>query len=137
MRLVHQAEGRVHTRAGNSTGTIGYARKRPDTVGQPQSAQNCASHMPSLRVQEDGRSDTVTAAVLHGNTMTNSIRPLSTHTPQKPILAPDLARKLNPLINVKLVGGQEVCGRYVVGIISQPHPGSPTGGPENIGHLGT
>jgi hypothetical protein len=105
MRLVHQAEGRVHTRAGNSTGTIGYARKRPDTVGQPQSAQNCASHMPSLRVQEDGRSDTVTAAVLHGNTMTNSIRPFSGHKPRGVPFPAWHAQKRSAEINVELVGG--------------------------------
>ena len=38
------------------------------------------------------------------------------------------AQKLSPSINVELVDGQEVCGRYVDGITSQPHSGYPTVG---------
>ena len=44
--------------------------------------------------------------------LTNSIRPLSTHTTRSPILAPDPAQKLSLLINVQLVVGQEVFGRH-------------------------
>jgi hypothetical protein len=42
--------------------------------------------------------------------MTNSIRPLSTHTMKRPILAPDPAQQLSPLISVELVGVREVLG---------------------------
>jgi hypothetical protein len=40
--------------------------------------------------------------------LTNSIRPLSVHTPSSPILAPDHAQKLIPQIDVQLMVGQEV-----------------------------
>jgi hypothetical protein len=39
------------------------SKNRPDTVGQPQSTENCAAYLPSLQVQEHGESDTVTTAV--------------------------------------------------------------------------
>jgi hypothetical protein len=48
---------------------------RPDTVSQRQSAENCASHMPSLKAQEHGKSEALNAAMLHGRRLTNSIRP--------------------------------------------------------------
>jgi hypothetical protein len=47
-------------------------------------------------------------------------RPLSTHTINRLILAPDPAQKLSPQISVELVGSEEVFGRYADGIISQP-----------------
>ena len=47
-------------------------------------------------------------------------RPLSTHTVNRLILAPDPAQKLSPQISVELVGSEEVFGRYADGIISQP-----------------
>jgi hypothetical protein len=53
------------------------ARKRPDTVGQPQSVENYASHMPSLKAREYGKSEALKAAVSHGRRLTNSIRPFS------------------------------------------------------------
>src|SRR5215831_13024609 len=48
----------------------------PDPVGQPRSAENDASHLPSSQAEEHGESGTVTASVERGNSMTNSIRPL-------------------------------------------------------------
>ncbi len=51
--------------------------KGADTVGQPPSAENGASHMPSLQTQEHGESGTVTAPLWHGNRMTNSIGAVS------------------------------------------------------------
>src|SRR4051794_19887602 len=48
---------------------------RPDTVGQPPSAQNHASDMSSLKAQTSLESNAVTAAVSRGNRMTNSNRP--------------------------------------------------------------
>src|SRR5215471_12691449 len=57
-------------------GTIfsaGPYRNRPDTVGQPPSAENYASYMPSLKAQEYGESGTVIVSVWRGNRMTNSI----------------------------------------------------------------
>jgi hypothetical protein len=45
--------------------------------------------------------------------MTNSIRPLSAHTPHSLILAPDLAQKSSPQINVQLMDDQEVFGQPV------------------------
>ena len=51
--------------------------KRPDTVGQPRSAENCPSHMLSLKAQEHREPDIARAAVLRGNRLTNSIRPLN------------------------------------------------------------
>jgi hypothetical protein len=44
------------------TPTALVSKNRPDTVGQPQSTENCASHLPSLQVQEHRESDTVTTA---------------------------------------------------------------------------
>jgi len=49
-------------------------KKRPDTVGEPPSAENCASHMPSLKAQEQGESEVATAALSRGNRFANSIR---------------------------------------------------------------
>jgi len=40
-------------------------------------------------------------------------------------------------MNVELVGDQEVFGRHVDRITSQPHPGYPRWVTENIGNLGT
>ena len=50
------------------------SKKRADTVGQPQSAENCPSHMLSLKAQEHREPDIARAAVLRGNRLTNSIR---------------------------------------------------------------
>src|SRR5207244_4187090 len=50
-------------------------KKRPDTVGQPQSAENCVWHMPSLQAQEPGESEVIAIVVSRGNRLTNSIRP--------------------------------------------------------------
>ncbi len=54
---------------------------RPDTVGQPHSAENCVLQMPSLKAQELGEYDAATVAVSRGNRLANSIRPLSAHDP--------------------------------------------------------
>ena len=43
-------------------------------------------------------------------------RPLSTHTTQRPILAPAPAQKLSPEINVELVGDREVFGQHGIGV---------------------
>src|SRR5262249_35518016 len=67
----------------------------------------------------------------------NSTRPLSVHDTRGTILSVQRAQILSPEMNVELMGGYEVFGRQVDGIISQPHPGYPTEGPENISHLGT
>ena len=91
----------------------------PDTVGQPQIAENCASHMPSLKAQEHGKSKVLKAAVPHGRRMTNSIPPLSAHETRGARLLAPCARKLSPQIKVKLVDGQEVFGQHVDGIVSQ------------------
>jgi hypothetical protein len=50
------------------------SEKRWDTVGEPPSAENCASHMPSLKAQEQGESEVATAALSRGNRFANSIR---------------------------------------------------------------
>src|SRR5262245_44229226 len=47
---------------------------RTDTVGEPPSAEHCASHMPLLKGQEPGESNTAIAAVSRGNRFANSIR---------------------------------------------------------------
>ena len=47
---------------------------RRDTVGEPPSAENCASHMPLLKVQEPGELNAAIAAVSRGNRFANSIR---------------------------------------------------------------
>jgi hypothetical protein len=47
--------------------------KPPDTVGEPPSTENCASHMPLLKGQEPGESNAAIAAVLRGNRLANSI----------------------------------------------------------------
>ena len=44
-----------------------------DTVGEPPSAENCASHMPSLKAQEQGESEVATAALSRGHRFANSI----------------------------------------------------------------
>jgi hypothetical protein len=48
--------------------------KRPDTVGQPQSVGNCASHMPSWKAQEHRVFEAESATVSRGKRLTNSIR---------------------------------------------------------------
>jgi hypothetical protein len=53
--------------------------KRADTVGEPQSAEKCASHMPSLKAQEHGESKVATAALSPGNRFANSIRAIDGH----------------------------------------------------------
>jgi len=40
----------------------------------PRSAEKCALHMPSLPAAEPGEFEVATAAMLRGNTLTNSIR---------------------------------------------------------------
>jgi hypothetical protein len=63
-----------------SPGRAFYAResrkKRPDTVGQPPSAANCASHMPSLKAQEPGESEPETPALQCGNRLANTLTTL-------------------------------------------------------------
>jgi hypothetical protein len=49
-------------------------KKQPDTVGESSSAENWASHMPLLQVQEPGESNAAIAAVSRGNRFANSIR---------------------------------------------------------------
>jgi hypothetical protein len=49
------------------------ATKGRDTVGQPPNAENDASHLLSLQAQKSRESNAVTAAVVCGNRMTNSI----------------------------------------------------------------
>jgi len=44
-----------------------------DTVGEPPSAEKYASHMPSLKAQEQGESEVATAALSRGNRFANSI----------------------------------------------------------------
>ena len=53
------------------------SKKRADTVGELPSAENCASHMPSLKAQEQGASEVATAALLRCNRFANSIRAVS------------------------------------------------------------
>ena len=43
------------------------------------SAEDCASHMPLLKVQEPEASNAAIAAVSRGNRFANSIRPLNAH----------------------------------------------------------
>src|SRR5215831_4835667 len=47
--------------------------KPSDAVGEPPSAENFAPHMPLLKVQEPGESNTAIAAVSRGNRFANSI----------------------------------------------------------------
>jgi hypothetical protein len=47
--------------------------KRPDTVGQPQSAENCASRMPSWKAQAHRVFEAASTTVSRGNRLTNSI----------------------------------------------------------------
>src|SRR5439155_5182719 len=56
--------------------------KRRDTVGQPQSAENCVWHMPSLQAQEPGESEVIAIVVSRGNRLTNSIRRFFETRPQ-------------------------------------------------------
>src|SRR4029453_5440004 len=53
------------------------ATKGRDTVGQPPNAENDASHLLSLQAQKSRESNAVTAAVVCGNRMTNSIPPFT------------------------------------------------------------
>jgi hypothetical protein len=46
---------------------------------RPPSAENCASHMSSLKAQEHGKSEALNAAIVHGGRLTNSIRALTVH----------------------------------------------------------
>src|SRR5262245_41597990 len=48
--------------------------KRSDTVGQPPSAENCASHRPLWKAEERGKSEATSATVSRGNRLANSIR---------------------------------------------------------------
>ena len=48
---------------------------RPDTVSELPSAENGASYMSLLKVQELGESNAAVAAVSRGNRFANSIRP--------------------------------------------------------------
>ena len=48
--------------------------KRADTVGEPPSTENCASHRPSVKVQESEESNAAIAVVSYGNRFANSIR---------------------------------------------------------------
>ena len=66
--------------------------------------------MPALKAQKSLESNVVTAAVSHGNRMTNSIPPFSTHETRGAISPVCYAQKLSPQINVELVGGLEVFG---------------------------
>jgi hypothetical protein len=50
-------------------------RSRPDTVGQSQSAENCASRMPSWKAQAHRVFEAASTTVSRGNRLTNSIRP--------------------------------------------------------------
>jgi hypothetical protein len=52
------------------------------------------------------------------------------------MLPAERAQKLSPSMNVELVAGQEVFGRYADGVTSQPYSGYPRWVTENIGHLG-
>jgi len=63
----------VPTKGSCSKPTHEWCHKSRDTVGKPPSAENVASHMPSLKAQEPGESDAATAAVLRGNRLANSI----------------------------------------------------------------
>jgi hypothetical protein len=90
------------------TPTALVSKKRPDTVGQPQSAESCASHMPSLRAQEHRGADTVTTVVLHGNGMTNSIRPFAARMMNGPILPKSHVQKLSLQISIQFLGVQKI-----------------------------
>ena len=68
--------------------------------------------------------------------LTNSIRPFSVHQMRRAMLPAERAQKLSPSMNVELVAGQEVFGRYADGVTSQPYSGYPRWVTENIGHLG-
>jgi hypothetical protein len=57
----------------DSIRTQGSLENRGDTVGQPPNAENDASHLLSLQAQKSRESNAVTAAVVCGNRMTNSI----------------------------------------------------------------
>jgi hypothetical protein len=53
---------------------LAQGKKRSDTVGEPPNAENYASHMPSLKAQEQGESEVATAALSRGDRFANSIR---------------------------------------------------------------
>src|SRR4029434_2739520 len=48
------------------------SKTQGDTVGEPPRAENCASHMPLLKVQEPGESNAAIAAVSRGKRFANS-----------------------------------------------------------------
>jgi hypothetical protein len=50
-----------------------FDKNTVDTVGQPPNTHNHASYLPALKAQKSLESNAVTAAVSHGNRMTNSI----------------------------------------------------------------
>jgi hypothetical protein len=64
-------------------GLLPSLEKRPDTVGEPSSAENCAAYMPLLKGQEPGEANTAIAAVSRGNRFANSIRALTVRAGQK------------------------------------------------------
>ena len=57
-----------------------------DTVVWTPERQNYASHVPSLKAQKSREANAVTAAVSHGNRMTNTIRSFHLHTVRGPLL---------------------------------------------------
>ena len=81
--------------------TPGYCWRTP-------SAENCAWHMPLLKVQEPGEANAAIKAMSRGNRFANSIRPFAAHETQGAILLTRCAQKRSPETNVELVGSQEV-----------------------------
>jgi hypothetical protein len=91
---------------------------RPDTVGHslsmPHGCCHCAKFSTLLGLQRRPMGSMICGTL----GLTNSIRPLSRHTPPSLILALAYAQKLSPSINVELVDGQEVFGQHANGLTS-------------------
>jgi hypothetical protein len=67
--------------------------------------------MSSLKAQEHGESEAAIAAMLRGNTLTNSISALSGQYYSNARLPVHHPQKSNPTINIQLWTGEEVLGR--------------------------
>jgi len=76
-----------------STQMHGY---RPDTVGQSPSTEIGVPNMPALKAKKLSELPREKVLLELWGGLANSIRPLSTHTINRLILAPDPAQKLSP-----------------------------------------
>lgn len=69
-------------------------QKGGDTVGELQSAENCASQMPSLKAQEHVESNVATVALSRGNRFANSIGGFLAKVREHQVMVQPVARRL-------------------------------------------